>query len=27
MKSLNSAYGLQLSTTLDCEYEVRVGGK
>jgi len=27
MKSLNSAYGLQLATTLDCEYEVRVGGK
>ncbi len=27
MKKLNSAYGLQLKTTLDCEYEVRVGGK
>jgi len=27
MKKLNSAYGLQLSTTLDCEYEVRVGGR
>ena len=27
MKKLNSAYGLQIATALDCEYEVRVGGK